>query len=159
MPRTYHCRPLAERFWEKVIKTNTCWLWNACFHRNSGYGSFGISRSITDHAHRIAWILTYGPIPEGLFICHKCDNRLCVRPDHLFAGTQKDNLQDMKRKGRGTIANRGAGSGKTKLTDIDVANIRKLSAVGLSMAEIGRRYTMAGTSISRIVHRKRWKYG
>lgn len=65
----------------------------------------------------------------------------------------------MKRKGRGTIANRGAGSGKTKLTDIDVANIRKLSAVGLSMAEIGRRYTMAGTSISRIVHRKRWKYG
>lgn len=149
-------RLLAERFWEKVNKTNYCWEWTASKHL--GYGSFAIERSHPIGAHRVSWELTNGPIPENLFVCHHCDNRGCVRPDHLFLGTQKDNIVDMLNKDRATTANRGSGSGRTQFTVEDVKKMRELSKDGKSMAEIGRQFEVAGTTVSRIVHRKRWKY-
>lgn len=94
-------RPLPERFWEKVnVKgVNDCWEWNACQYKN-GYGKFALTRSNAVYSHRLAYELTYGSIPNGLYVCHSCDNPRCCNPNHLFAGTQTDNMQDCKRKGR-----------------------------------------------------------
>src|SRR5947209_19331427 len=92
--------PLAERFWPKVQKGSDCWEWKA--GRKGGKFRYGI---ITIHskdelAHRVAWKLTNGPIPDGLWVLHKCDNPPCVRPDHLFLGTQEDNNRDAWEKHR-----------------------------------------------------------
>jgi hypothetical protein len=149
---------LEERFWPKVNKQtlNGCWEWTAAKYP-AGYGVIGFVKPASPRpAHRVAWELVNGPIPEGLFVCHKCDNRACVNPDHLFLGTQKQNLADMAVKGRGTKSNRGEGSARSKLTTEQIIEIRRLSAEGISRAELGRRFGMRATSISRIVLRKRW---
>lgn len=93
--------PETDRFWRRVDKSGECWEWKG---RNNwgGYGLF--ERTITKKrvvAHRYAWQSERGAIPAGLLVCHRCDNRLCVRPDHLFLGTQKDNMRDCWAKGRG----------------------------------------------------------
>ena len=85
-----------EKFWKNITKREGCWEWPT--HRN-GYGSFRIGAK-NYLAHRIAYELTYGKIPKGKLICHHCDNCRCVRPDHLFLGTQKDNIADAMSKGR-----------------------------------------------------------
>lgn len=92
-------RSLVDRFWEKVNKTETCWLWTAS--TQGGYGQIGHDIYLRPvRAHRVSWELHYGPIPAGLDVLHKCDNPPCVRPDHLFIGTALDNVQDMLRKER-----------------------------------------------------------
>jgi hypothetical protein len=97
--------PLGERFWRRVNKTENCWEW-ACGVGPNGYGYLNhrlsrITRPRLLQAHRISYELNIGQVPAGMIVCHKCDNRICVRPDHLFVGTYKDNMQDMLRKGRG----------------------------------------------------------
>ena len=88
-----------ERFWPKVRKTDECWEWIAGTRGKTGYGSFKIDGEVID-THRVSWMIHFGPIPEDKFVLHKCDNRKCVRPDHLFLGTQLDNVRDMISKGR-----------------------------------------------------------
>lgn len=100
--------PIEERFWAKVNKTETCWLWTGAKQR-LGYGHISIGNDRFTSAHRLAYELANGPIPDGLFACHRCDNPACVRPDHLFLGTQQDNLRDAWRKGRGVIPSRPRG--------------------------------------------------
>jgi HNH endonuclease len=94
-------RTLEERFWSKVIKTETCWLWQGC-KKGEGikqqYGGFKIKGKMYV-AHRVVWFLTYGTWPSQ-WVLHKCDNPPCVNPDHLFEGTPKDNTQDSIKKGR-----------------------------------------------------------
>src|SRR6267143_986186 len=90
---------IEERFWDKVLKTPTCWLWQGQ-KRGTGYGGFSLNGTQRILAHRMAWKLTFGSIPEGLCICHACDNILCVNPNHLWLGTHKANMVDMNRKGR-----------------------------------------------------------
>jgi hypothetical protein len=82
-----------EEFLKKVSKTDTCWIWIGSFRKKTGYGQFGIaSKTIT--AHRASWIFHKGEIPKGKLICHHCDNRLCVNPNHLYIGTHKTNALD-----------------------------------------------------------------
>ena len=88
-----------ERFWMKVEKTESCWLWTAAINK-TGYGDFYASRTKHVLAHRFSWVLHYGPVPDGLFVCHHCDNPRCVRPDHLWLGTTQENTADMLKKGR-----------------------------------------------------------
>lgn len=99
----------AERFWAKVNKDGPipahvpelgpCWVWTAALHRR-GYGWFRFNGTPT-LAHRVSWELTNGPIPDGLQVLHKCDNKPCERPDHFFLGTDADNMADKTAKGRG----------------------------------------------------------
>lgn len=85
------------RFWSKVSKSEGCWEWTAALR--SGYGVFYADGRL-HRAHRVSWEIANGPIAEGLLVCHRCDNRRCVRPDHLFLGTSTDNNRDMTEKGR-----------------------------------------------------------
>lgn len=94
------------RFWNNIniADTDSCWNWKKCVDKD-GYGKWGILRrkqkvSKTLKTHRVSYQLTYGRIPEGLVVCHKCDNPRCCNPYHLFLGTQQDNLADMTNKGR-----------------------------------------------------------
>lgn len=88
-----------ERFWGYVDKGGDCWLWTAgCFKR--GYGAFAYEGKRPGYAHRFSYELHHGPIPEGKLVMHKCDNRKCVNPEHLKAGTQRDNIRDSMAKDR-----------------------------------------------------------
>ena len=91
-------KTITERFWEKVHITDGCWEWMAR-RKLHGYGEFRIIDCLVP-AHRMAWVLSVGPIPKGLLVLHRCDNPPCCNPDHLFLGTQADNLRDAIQKGR-----------------------------------------------------------
>jgi hypothetical protein len=94
---------IGEAFWKRVERTDACWFWTGKVHQ--GYGKFHVTHKRAVLAHRLSWELTNGPIPKKLFVCHKCDVRGCVRPDHLFLGDAFDNAGDMVLKGYTSHAN------------------------------------------------------
>ena len=144
-------RPLAERFWPKVDKRGPreCWEWRAAKDRR-GYGRIGVkSQHKTLFATRVSWELTYGPIPEGLCVCHTCDNPGCVNPRHLWLGTQADNLLDMKLKGRGKPY--GA-----KLDAEKVAEIRLAVAGGINRRWLAEKYGVTRGTIDHIARGRTW---
>jgi DNA-binding MarR family transcriptional regulator len=149
-------RSVSQRFWSKVQKTNGCWLWTGSL-ASRGYGQIKIATRISRRSHRLAWELTNGPIPRGLFVCHRCDNRRCVNPDHLFLGTNQDNMDDMKQKGRSPRYG-GAKSHKAKLTESDVQAIRADYSTGsVTMRSLADRFGVTVTNVSDILKGHTWR--
>lgn len=146
-----------QRFWEKVEKTDGCWLWVAS-KTQRGYGKFsGGKRHFWIRASRFSYELAYGPIPKGMCVLHKCDNAACVRPDHLFLGTQEDNLSDMTAKGRRYIpSSKGENNGRAKLTTRQVTEIRERLAGGERRSVLAKHYGVCLSSINNIVWGKTW---
>lgn len=141
-------------FWKLVEKTRRCWLWHGTVG-GQGYGYFKRLR-----AHRFSWTLKHGPIGKGLFVLHRCDNRLCVRPSHLYEGTAAENSADMVQRGRyvkGRV-HRGAAHRKAKLTEKQVVEIRSGRERGLKMAELAKLFGVSPTLIGNIVRRTAWKH-
>jgi hypothetical protein len=157
---------LIERFWKKVEKTEGCWLWQGARTPN-GYGKIKVGgRDLS--AHRVSWELEYGlresGIPEGMQVCHHCDNRACVRPDHLFLGSQSDNTSDMWEKGRGpetfrTGHGRGEQHGCSRLTEAQVLEARHLYGLGEHrLVDLAAKYGVGVSTIHDAVSGKKWKH-
>lgn len=157
-------RPVAERFWQKVNKTEACWLWTGKTNGRKGYGQIGIGSKPAGtmahaYVHRVSWELHYGAIPDGLVVMHTCDVPLCVRPDHLELGTVADNNRDMFAKGRGKPGcTRGEAQSNSKLTVEIVQQIRVDFAAGVPQRELGRRYGVQPAAISKVVTGRSWKH-
>src|SRR3990167_1363965 len=148
---------LVDRFWSKVLKGSGCWIWNAC-RGSHGYGAFLIGRR-SFQAHRVAWMLTYGDIPEGLHVLHRCDVKACVNPSHLFIGTHQDNMTDRNRKGRASNKpHPGESHWKAKLTEKDIFLIRQLNASGLPQHVVADKFGIRQGTVSNIVTGKSWKH-
>jgi hypothetical protein len=132
--RTHRPHPsLTEVFSRFFVPTDGCWIWTGSI-RTTGYGEVGIpGERKTIAAHRASWIIHNGPIPDGLMVCHHCDNRRCVRPDHLFIGTAADNARDCVEKGRSNSPH-GIRSGNAKLTWDQVQEIRRRHVPGIHPA-------------------------
>ncbi len=112
-------------------------------------------KKVTIGAHRASWQIHYGDIPHGLFVCHHCDNPSCVRPDHLFLGTQQQNIDDMMKKGRcGTVGENNRGNKITKEMAIEIIRLRKS---GVRLREIAKRFDLHYNHIGRIARGERWK--
>lgn len=150
-------RPIANPFKvfaERVNVGNECWTWGGSLNR-AGYGvvRLGGSGGKASLAHRLAWSLTNGPIPAGLHVLHHCDNPGCVRPDHLFLGTNADNIADRMRKGRpGSQAWRGCGERhpNAKLTDAECREIRAMRKRGFSCGYLANEYGVTKEHISAV---------
>lgn len=153
---------LQGRFWSKVRKSaqaDGCWLWMGSRGGSSGnsYGVFWGGYELgTLYAHRVAYELQNGPIPAGLAVCHRCDNRLCMRGDHLFLGTLADNFADMRAKGRQA---RGESHHGAKLTEISAREIRaRYAAGGVSQAALAREYGVNFRTIHLLVKGEIWRH-
>lgn len=145
-------RMTPEKFWAKVDKTGEHWLWQG--RTRGGYGVIDYSPYRNVKAHRVAFWLTNGhwPTPCGL---HSCDTPLCCRPDHLFEGTQRENIKDRDAKGRTA---RGMRMGSAKLTDQDVKNVRDLYEAGIPQTRIAEQFGVSSSHISRVVRGVFWTH-
>lgn len=148
-----------DNFWSHVdIKgEGECWEWMASCY-SFGYGQVGVNHK-TYSAHRFSWMITNGEIPERLCILHHCDNPQCVNPNHLFIGTNQDNVTDREKKGRGKIKG-GEKNINAKLTNEQVAEIRKLyirNKRGQSSVALGDKFGVDSSVILRIVNNETWK--
>mgnify|MGYP001560408325 CR=1 FL=1 len=152
--------PAASRFWNMVRRaegTNECWLWTGAIRQAFGYGMFSIAKGQNISTHRYSWELHFGAIPHGLEVLHKCDNPRCVNPDHLFLGTQKDNIQDAKAKGR-LKAPVGIINGQSKLTEDEVRRIKILRGQRIPLKTIAMRFGVSIALVSMIASGKRWPH-
>jgi HNH endonuclease len=144
-----------EKFLAKVCPdaASGCWLWRGLV-RPDGYGATRFEGR-EQGAHRVAWQLFRGEIAKGIVVCHKCDVRACVNPEHLFLGTAAENVQDMAQKGRSP---RGEKHGSAKLTAEQVSRIKTMLAEDrLYMSEIAREFGVSQTTIGAIKRGKTWK--
>lgn len=155
------CNDIPGKFWEKVQKTDSCWLWLGAKSK-TGYGSFG-GPDGTILAHRFAWILANGPVPDDMCILHRCDNPPCVRNDsngHLFLGSQQDNVSDCIEKNRHSTPPRLKGDlhPHAVLNETLVRLIRAEAATGVRRTDIARMLGVDKTTINRVVNRQTWTH-
>lgn len=142
-----------KRFWKKVETggVDECWAWNSSLD-SCGYGTFWLNANVK--AHRVAYELTFGEIPEGQHVLHKCDNPRCCNPNHLFLGTHEENMKDMARKGR-ALSRPGEKNPSSKLTSEDVMFIRESGDRQERLAEC---FGVTQQTISNIKTGKTWKH-
>lgn len=156
---------LEDRFWNKVNKASgrygidgkfptECWEWIA--YTENGYGRIRDGRK-QYFAHRISMKIHVGDFSDHLCVLHKCDNRLCIRPDHLFLGTRADNGLDMKLKKR-SKGMRGTKHPMAKITEDDVKEIRRLAAIGIIHSEIARIFNICRPNVGHILSGRIWKH-
>lgn len=152
-----------ERFLSGVAAgaADECWQWQRS-RTGSGYGQIMIDGAM-QYAHRVAFELHRGPIPDGAMVCHRCDVRTCCNPAHLFIGDHTDNMRDMAAKGRQWLQRapqraRGSGNSSAKLTESDVTFIRDQCRNGRTQQSMARRFGVSATAIYQIVTRKHWRH-
>lgn len=156
--------PFAERdqraregFWKRVHKTNGCWLWTGSAAGDTGYGLWSYFGKAV-RPHRLSWIFEHGPIPAGMYVCHRCDVRLCVRPSHLFLGTHAENMRDASRKGRfaGRPIHRGEASASSRITEADVVAARR-GKLG-TPKEIAERLGVSVWAVYELLSARTWAH-
>lgn len=170
----------ASKFWNKVDRSKECWEWQG-YVRTNGYGAFNAAgNSSPTLAHRLAYMLVVGPVPKGKVVCHRCDNRRCCRPDHLFVGTRAENNHDMQKKGRCASGDRnglrlhpernpmflypekaammrGENNGNSKLRQGEVDEIRRRFSAGDTKAAIARAFSVSHRTVRSIVGGETWR--
>lgn len=148
---------IADLFrWDRSFRvTPGCWEWNL-YKVPRGYGMFAV-KSHMYSAHRVSWMIYNGTIPDNMHICHRCDNPSCVNPDHLWLGTNKDNVDDSVRKGRRFSA-AGSLNGFSKLTENDVIRIRAARASGATCKYIAGKFNINLMYVYDIINRRCWKH-
>ena len=162
---------LSTRFWSRVDRSGDgCWPWTGKNRRKDGRGVLSVNNR-PEHAPRVAWELTFGPIPDGLWILHECDNPPCCRPSHLLLGTPADNVADRVRRERSGKGDeswsrmhperlaRGERVASAKLTEPQVRAIRERYAAGAATQwELAHEYGVHQAAIWRIVRGRTWKH-
>jgi hypothetical protein len=163
-PKTSHMKycSLECRFWSGVDKSagiDECWPWTWAIAK-SGYGCITVALGKLRTTHRVAYEMVNGPIPPGKYICHRCDNRACCNPAHLFAGDPADNTSDMWSKGRQhsyATMQKGEARHNARLNAEAVREIRR-RAGGESKSALARNYGVSITAITAVIKRKTWKH-
>lgn len=150
---------LKEGFEKFVIRNpGKCWGWKGCAPKNPGYGQFRSAMKL-ERAHRASWTLHFGEIPKGIFVLHKCDNRICSNPQHLFLGNHLSNTKDMMEKGRHpTMGKSGEDNHKAVLTNNKVREIKRLLKTALlSACDIAEMFNVRSYVIYQIKTNKTWR--
>lgn len=146
--------PAEDRFWDKVTKTKTCWVWNGK-RRKDGYGVIWVG-SRERRAHRFSLEMIVGPLSPDKKVLHSCDNPPCVRPEHLSVGTQKDNLLDMRNKDRNPFNRRGTAHPRARFSPQAILAIRQLKQIGTPQREIAELYGVCQQTVSNVITGKRY---
>lgn len=142
-----------QMFEDKVVKTEDCWGWNS-FINSTGCGMIGSRKNLIS-AYRFSWILHNGKIPNGLLVLHKCNNRICSNPKHLYLGNNKDNAQDKIKAG-----NSGYGKRNYKTAKLDIEKVKKIKDLllrGISFSKIANMFDISSGAIQKIKENKTWR--
>lgn len=156
-PRTKKQKPVNQYFDERYSPEpiSGCWLW-AGTYQSQGYGVAN-HKKVKGLAHRLSYTLHKGPIPDGMHVCHTCDNPACVNPDHLWIGTHQDNHKDKVNKGRASGGSlKGMAHNMRKLTDDSVREIRRLCSDGFTQTGVGRLFGVSQGQVWAIVTGRNW---
>lgn len=148
---------LASNYWKNVVKgvgEDDCWSWSG--HSHKGYGRVCIDYKYKQ-AHRVSWELHFGPIPEGMLVCHKCDNPPCTNPKHLFIGSHLDNNDDKISKGR-SAPQHGENNPSAKANAALIIKIFEMKKSGMRNCDISREVGLGQVVVCQILKRDRWKH-